>query len=529
MRPYNVEIFDRAINFKYSFLLDASELNYSEDAMDPVKNTIPTPADFIPAELDPSDERAPRGWYLRILCDDFEIQGMITVFESGEGRGKLTFSQMITCLDLNMLVDVGSLSQSSIEIYIKNLIEKEFVNSSDSKQNLTGLFGRVFTSSFTRGTFDFADTDDSQVAIDFLDDLVYPAFELYSVVTKVTFDPVYKRMEVRIGRSYNDPITIEADLQNITESEFTIQKYSKEVNKVDCFDISQSPPDRNEFYLHTTGSWDSDAVNNRIVPVINSIVQINGWAAAKAVIDAELNAEYAFFTEANERPESLKDSELVAFDAFLAKIMPGYIARHPLTAPTIQGSDSVEVDTTEYHTRQAAYTEYVSGFHWTVEPQTSQPVLIADTTSCLVHTRLEARVTAKITVGGVQYTSNDRYLQKPFTNQMANEAFTIYKNGASYEAEIRAVYEQIVSDEMEARAGLIFAKNKYSNLIELTMLQDDSMVKPLTRALGIPVNVIHKGVSYSSILSGRSINKGLVTLTFGTIRLELTSFLKGRY
>lgn len=34
MKPFNVEIFDRNLNYKYSYLLDSSEFNYSEDAID---------------------------------------------------------------------------------------------------------------------------------------------------------------------------------------------------------------------------------------------------------------------------------------------------------------------------------------------------------------------------------------------------------------------------------------------------------------------------------------------------------------
>lgn len=527
MKPFNVEIFDREINYKYSFLLDPSEFSYSEDAMDPVKNTILTPSDFSPSELDPSDGRAPRGWYLRILNDETEIQGIITVYESGENRGKLTFSQMITRLDLNMLVNVGDLTQYTIENYIKKLITEEFIDSSDDKQIIFGLSDVDVTSS-TTGTFLYTDTDEEQAAIDFLDDIVYPAFELYSIVTDVKFNPQTKTISISVGQKNAQVITIEADLPNISSSSFVIQKYSKEINKIDAYDIAQSPPTRYNFYLHPNGSWDSDGVNNRIEPIVNAIVQLDGYAAAKAVIDGQLNEQYLAFSALNELTRDLTTAEKTVIDNFAAKVCPPYAANNPLSKPSISGSDSVTIGSTSYTTSAMVYDEYASSFYWEDDPIEQRARLRTNYSSCRIHTMLRALVTAKRTYGDTQWT-NTAYLQKPFTNQMAQQGLNLYKKTAAYEAEISAIYSQAVADAMALKAKALFAKNKYSNLIELSMLVDDSMIKPLNLELGNAMNIIHKGVSYSSILSGRSWSKGLVKLTFGTIRLELTSFLKGRY
>ena len=527
MKPFNVEIFDRNLNYKYSYLLDSSEFNYSEDAMDPVKNTIPTPSNFSPVELDPADGRAPKGWYLRVLNDEIEIQGIITVYESEETRGKLTFSQMITRLDLNMLVNVGDLTQYTIENYIKKLITDEFINSTDAKQVIPGLSNVEVTTS-TTGTFEYTDTDEERVSIDFLDDLVYPAFELYSIITDVTFNPQTKTINISIGQKNAQAITIEADLPNISDASFTIQKYSKEINKVDCYDIAQDPPARTNFYLHPDGTWNTDAQNNRIVPIVNSIVQLDGYAAAKAVIDAQLNEQYLIFCDLNETSITLTTAEKSTLDAFAAKVCPPYVANNPIPQPSIAGSDSVSIGSTSYSTDRQYYDEYTASLYWEDDVVEHRARLRGDYVNCRVHVMIEARVTAARTYGGQQWTDS-AYLQKPFTNQLAQTGLNLYKKTAAYEAEIAAVYAQAVADAMQARAKALFAKNKYSNLIELSMLVDDDLVKPLTLELGNAVSIIHKGVSYSSILSGRSWASGLATLTFGTIRLELTSFLKGRY
>ena len=71
-----------------------------------------------------------------------------------------------------------------------------------------------------------------------------------------------------------------------------------------------------------------------------------------------------------------------------------------------------------------------------------------------------------------------------------------------------------------------FDTDTYSNLIELTVQNEDELVMPSTLTIGQTVNVISNGTSYSSILTGveRSTKTKLI---FGTIRLDLTKIIKG--
>ena len=72
---------------------------------------------------------------------------------------------------------------------------------------------------------------------------------------------------------------------------------------------------------------------------------------------------------------------------------------------------------------------------------------------------------------------------------------------------------------------ITYASLSYSNLIELTMLNDDSLVKPDTLHFGQVVKVLTDGVSYTSILTGRERGK-CTKLIFGTVRLDLTKILR---
>lgn len=521
MRPYNVEIFDRHINYKYSTLVDPENFQYSEDAMDPVKNTLYIPRDFVPSELDPDDENAPRGWYVRITNGEQEYQGIITTFEVQKERCVITYSQMITLLNLEMLVLTGSLALTTVEGYIADLITREFIDSDDDDQIIPGLTS-VTTTSSTVGTFPYTSTDDDEVIIDFLDDIVYLAFELFAIVTKVTFDPQQKTVNITVGKNAEAMKVIEADLPNVFDQSFTIQKYSREINKIDVYDIDSSPAARYDFYLHNSGSWDSDATTDRILPVVNTVLQIKGYAIAKAIIDAQLAEELEYFESLNETKTDIPWANYTRYRAFADKICPPYCAEYPLTAPSVSGADVMSISSTYYETDWQDYEVYCSGAQWSLDHVEEIYKTMHG------HCRLRARVTVRATASGA-VVDDYFYYSKPFSNSMARTALASYKKTAAYEAEISAVYAQAIADAMTVKVGSTFAKNKYCNLIELSALSTDPMIEPLNMQMGRIVEIIHDGVIYNSVLSGREVASGVVKLIFGTIRLELTSYLKGRY
>ena len=82
------------------------------------------------------------------------------------------------------------------------------------------------------------------------------------------------------------------------------------------------------------------------------------------------------------------------------------------------------------------------------------------------------------------------------------------------------------ADAAQDAADKQFDVDSYSNLIELTVQNEDALVMPDTLTIGQLVNVASNGTSYASILTG--VERSDVTkLTFGTIRLDLTKILKG--
>lgn len=77
------------------------------------------------------------------------------------------------------------------------------------------------------------------------------------------------------------------------------------------------------------------------------------------------------------------------------------------------------------------------------------------------------------------------------------------------------------------KAEDVFSKNAYENLIEVECMKDDTLINPDSMGIGQVVNVISNGMSYQTIMTGKKITEN-IRLIFGTIRLELTTQLKGR-
>ena len=82
------------------------------------------------------------------------------------------------------------------------------------------------------------------------------------------------------------------------------------------------------------------------------------------------------------------------------------------------------------------------------------------------------------------------------------------------------------ADVAQDAADKQFDTDTYSNLIEITVQNEDEIVTPQTLTIGQTVNVISNGTSYSSILTGVE-RSNKTKLIFGTIRLDLTKIIKG--
>lgn len=119
-------------------------------------------------------------------------------------------------------------------------------------------------------------------------------------------------------------------------------------------------------------------------------------------------------------------------------------------------------------------------------------------------------------------------------NTVSDGSGTSYAPGSAYTLnKSTRLYAQWKISEAEYIAGAwsiaddIFSGIEWNNLIELRVLNDDSLIRPQELELGQLVVIKHDDVLYPSILTGLRF-EDTITLSFGTIRLDLTKQLKTR-
>jgi len=540
MKPFELEIFDRSFNFIYNALINETDLTYKYDAISPEKNTISVPKTFQPKAIS-NEPRAPRGWYIRIFRDDEEYQGVISGYEEGISQNTIEYSQLVTLFNNEIYIDSQSTLDASIESVIKSCLVSDYINNSDTQQNITGLMSsNITTTSSTTGIMDFFNTkdftDDSAVIINLMNDLILKATELYNIFFKIYFNVAQKRFYVGIGKLSATAKTIEADLQNDLNKNIVIRKTNKEVNKVSIYDTHYNRV--YNYYLHTDGTY-SQVNSDRIYPVVNEIHVLDTYTEAKEKIDTELDESKKIINNYAEASYTLSQSQVTALNSALNFLMPkvrehyvthaliGTVAENVDTYttndPIVIGDKNIEFSpnaaggwaTNGGYNVDAAYLNIGdSSITYSYSTVINKKVLVSGDADVYVHT-----------TGGNSYTDIVEP-SAPLTNSDFNTAYAAYFGSPEYEEDVETESGTIITQDAGEIAKKAFSSNKYSNYIELTYKKDDSMINPLTMAIGQEVNIIHEGVSYNSILSGREIQKnGLVKLIFGTVRLELTKIL----
>lgn len=557
MKPYNIEIFDRNFNFIYNALVDESDFSYSYDAISPVKNTIPITKDFKPSELS-SDVYAPRGWYIRIIGNDGEYQGIISGFEEGDTNSTITYTQLSSLFDFNTWVETQKVTTMGIESYIASVLTDTFINNSDPLQKITGL--QISYTGNTQGALDYCNTDSAIVGINIASDLIVAAYNTYGIYTDISADFGSKNLNVSIGILDHASRYIEGDLPNIIESEFTIKKSSNiEINKVTIKDTYTQT--ETSYYLYDDGTFGTDANptgKSRISPVNQKIIIVSLYDIAKSNVDAKYNDMIEAVSMYAVKSGTLTDAEYNALNSACSVLTAFYLAYitppnysfnkiytsdfHPDYPPQIydfeqEGGVVIETKGAFVQRQQTApgSSPFYGGINGKFGRYGSSIASIVRGTqydqqyNFYAHAVIyyQFRGSGSYTDGYSTITGSITDTDSiPFDLSAANKAVSAYKNTAEYQAEIAdAIRSASTQESVRAKAVAEFAKNKYSNLIELTVKADDTMINPMDLEIGQTVNIIHEGVSYNSILSGKEIKGGLVKLIFGTIRLELTKIL----
>ena len=614
MKPYNVEIFDRQFNLKYSTLIGENEFTYKFDLISPVKNNIYLPLDFKPEKIS-SEVNVPIGWYIRICRDDEEYQGVISGTEYEETRCKVEYKQLITIFDTNEVVSRDF--SGSIENYIKARITANFISNTDTYQNLYGLNSNCFSTieTSTTGVLDYQKTDNENVNINILSDLILNAALIYNIITLVRIDfesagsGRYFKIDIKKRGNNTRLGNIETSIGNSIDINASISDTKDKVNRADILDTYLSTTYR--YYLHPDRTYNTTN-SNRIVPVKDEDDFFSSESAAESWvnnyfqerIDA-INQRYAtrldkldklyqgswsrYYTDAqfDDFKDYLWDLEVYdeknfRIDYAANSSYTNWLLKYDVTGNWVSLNDAIwegwgedcsydfsdvspssipsscdsqltlygywgrhDPEWDPFFRTYAIYKTPQEGFecHYlsngTIGDYTghipipgpsyeeeSSPIIFQG----YIDIKYSGASTSKhmlVEAYAPQQLFSDKINQK---KQAALAAEETWQN----ENRSRLIQEKAVEisvSEAAKRAGSIFGKNTYSNLIEFMVSKYDplicpiEMIRPSTSEIGLVMNVIHNGKSYNSVLTGMEIGAGKAKLIFGTVRLDLTKIL----
>lgn len=553
MKPYNCEIFDENFNFLYSTLIDEDIFTYKYDAISPVKNKVNVPKDFKPSSL-LNEPKAPKGWFIRFIRDDELYDGVISGFEEGETENTIEYAQIVSLFDQEVVVEAQGITEATyVNTYIAEVVTKNFINNPDAKQNIYGL--TVYNSGTVLGTLPYANTEDKYVSINVLNDLILAAYKYYGIRAVVQSKDAYphsytpQNLVVRFvtGGYFPNPPMFEMELPNILDASFSIKKQSgREVNKVIIKDTYFGT--ETTYYLYTDGTYSTNPSvtgKTRVFPVVTKVIIVNTYELAKNIVDVKYSNMLETVRAYSMKSGNLTNVEYNSLNTVCGVLMPMYrsligIGTYSFNklydAPNLYNftQSSVEITSTSNNVQVSdsdggdIFTHFgqsnksiVDGYEYDGQYNFYGHAMFNVTIHVEGSYQEQADPPVTITV------SKNQYDHIPFDVDAANKTINAYKQTAAYTAEIVAkASSQDIQDILTDKAVCEFRANEYSHNIEITVKKDDSLVRPLYWDVGQSFRIVRNGTTYNTILTGREIMKnGLVKLTFGTMRIELTKLL----
>lgn len=399
----------------------------------------------------------------------------------------------------------------------------------------TGNYAASTTTSVTAGglAFSYADGNDPYTTISILSDLILPAAQVYFIFCNIKINFEAKTISCEIGLNKEPPKVIETKLPSVMDSSVTIKESKNEVNKAIIIDLtnmdSSHDGEYTTYYMHPNGKFNTTN-NQRLLPVRTEYETYrNVTSTAESTIRSQYQSYLDVFRTYAHVDRRLTDSEYSSLRTAVGVIMPllfqsGALTINILNDPNLTSGSGLPVSlrndpANSYRTdaNVLGWAYFGSDSYDSSIPPEERPVHSRYFPS---HVYLYLQVQE-----GDGFLNYDVY--QDITDQNASAAINFFYTTEDYQTYLRILTERATEMYKHQLATKAFAKSKYKNLIEFTLLKDDTTIEPMQIREGQEVQVIHQGKAYNSILTGWRIAGGLIRLTFGTIRLELTKLIKG--
>lgn len=271
MSLYNIEFFKP--NFAYRSSVQVQDISYEFDYLSLSKNKLKVTGNV----------NTDRGDYIRISKGNREIVGIVTGVSESDTI-TIEYMNFLSIFDVNVYADVLSVineAASPLEHWIANTIQSLFVKNADPLQNISGL--ELGVSSYTVGKKNLG--YDSNIFN--LYELITKVLTQHDIVVDVSVDMQNKVIKMSVGKRKTDEKHIEADLPNVLDKEFSIEKGNEAVNKVIVVN-EDNQSEQISYFLLSDGTVTNEADNmGRITPVVFESTFIT-------VDDEEIFAEKAY-------------------------------------------------------------------------------------------------------------------------------------------------------------------------------------------------------------------------------------------
>lgn len=264
MQQYNIDIFDRKLNFIHN--ASASINSIDDDYISSTINTIEIPA----------TDRVKSGQFIRLESDQFTFFGVITDSSPGEHVTTVQFKSFVSIFDEDFLFDSSlqrsaSLSHQTLEETIAKYIQELYVTNSDSPQNLpisvTVDPNIKQTEAWALGMI--TERDDTYFCIGNLyKNMIVTSLKKYGIVVDVIPDLSEKVIRLRITKK-TVPFKIDAELKNVYLKTLKYKTKTSGPNKLTIYNIDNFNQSIT-FYSHTDDSWD-DEDRDRVIPVVREV------------------------------------------------------------------------------------------------------------------------------------------------------------------------------------------------------------------------------------------------------------------
>lgn len=285
MRVYNVELFDKDYNYINHGI--AQTVNYTKDYLSVQKNHVNV-SNFTLG----GNGEIKNAFYVKISAA-VEIVGVVCAVTASKNSYTITYKDLITLFNTNIKVDVTQQGVGTLEAFIKKHVEENYVNNSDTLQNIKGLTVKV-NSGVTSWSFNFkSEREKTNVTfVNLLEDVIIRSFKKYRVALIPKVDFLKKTFTVSIEQDSAKPFYIESDLNNVTEKRFSVTKNAESVNKLVIFN-RDNYDEKAIYYLHTNGNYDTTN-SDRVVPVVPLVMSLNPRKTEKFTTEAQKQADDTF-------------------------------------------------------------------------------------------------------------------------------------------------------------------------------------------------------------------------------------------